>query len=102
MPNYIGSIHVEDAEGLPPTVAETGQFLISVKGLLTDNELADLKVSLALNPLCGDVIPESGGIRKARWGAKGRGKRGGARVIYFFHDRDMPLYCWRLMPSQRR
>jgi hypothetical protein len=38
---------------------------------------------IALNPLAGDVIPGSGGIRKVRWAASGRGKRGGARVIYF-------------------
>jgi hypothetical protein len=38
---------------------------------------------IALNPLAGDVIPGGGGIRKVRWAASGRGKRGGARVIYF-------------------
>jgi hypothetical protein len=37
---------------------------------------------LALNPEAGDVIPGSGGCRKVRWSVDGRGKRGGARVIY--------------------
>ncbi|WP_238947404.1 type II toxin-antitoxin system RelE/ParE family toxin [Vandammella animalimorsus] len=38
---------------------------------------------IACNPLAGDVIPGSGGVRKVRWQASGRGKRGGARVVYF-------------------
>jgi hypothetical protein len=38
------------------------------------------------------VIPETGGVRKIRWARAGTGKRGGARVIYFYHDRDRPLY----------
>jgi hypothetical protein len=38
---------------------------------------------IAGNPDAGDVVPGSGGVRKARWGSAGRGKRGGVRVIYF-------------------
>ena len=40
----------------------------------------------------GDVIPDTGGVRKVRWSRAGMGKRGGARVIYFYHDDTMPLY----------
>ena len=40
--------------------------------------------SLMANPAAGKIIRGSGGLRKARWAAKGRGKRGGARVIYFW------------------
>lgn len=39
---------------------------------------------LVQHPDCGDVIPGSGGVRKLRWAAKGKGKRGGARVIYLY------------------
>jgi hypothetical protein len=35
-------------------------------------------------PDAGDVIPGSGGARKLRWAAKGKGKRGGARIIYLY------------------
>ena len=35
-------------------------------------------------PDAGDVIPGSGGVRKLRWAAKGKGKRGGARIIYLY------------------
>ena len=50
---------------------------------LDDDEFAELQWYLAGQPDAGDVIPGSGGCRKVRWALSGRGKRGGARVIYF-------------------
>jgi len=50
---------------------------------LTDEEFAEFQSYLAMHPEAGDVIPHSGGCRKLRWAAEGRGKRGGVRVIYF-------------------
>lgn len=47
---------------------------------------------VAMNPLAGSVIPETGGLRKLRWALPGRGKRGGARVIYYFHNEQMPVF----------
>jgi len=52
-------------------------------GLLDDEALARLQLYLMAEPQAGDVIPGSGGCRKLRWAASGRGKRGGSRVIYF-------------------
>jgi hypothetical protein len=75
----------------PISVVETHEFLAATKKLMDDAERAELVAYLAWNPTAGDVIPASGGIRKIRWGLAGRGKRGGARVIYFFHDMEMPL-----------
>jgi hypothetical protein len=46
---------------------------------------------IARNPEAGDIIPDSGGVRKVRWSRAGTGKRGGVRVIYFYHDDTMPL-----------
>ena len=54
------------------------------KGLLGDDELFELMESLAVHPEVGRIIPCSGGLRKLRWAAKGHGKRGGVRVIYFW------------------
>lgn len=59
---------------------------------MNDQERAEVVNFLAYNPTAGDLIPGTGGVRKVRWGLEGRGKRGGARVIYFFHDLEMPLY----------
>ena len=58
------------------------------KGLLDDDELFALLEWLAAHPEVGKLIPGSGGLRKLRWAVKGRGKRGGARVIYFWWMAD--------------
>jgi hypothetical protein len=79
-------------ETRPITVVETIGFLAATKKLMEDVERAELVGYLAYNPTAGAVIPGSGGVRKVLWGLEGRGKRGGARVIYFFHDLEMPLY----------
>ena len=64
---------------------ETSIFTERISKLLTDDEYYDLQALLAENPKAGDVIPGAGGFRKLRWRTRGRGKRGGLRVIY---------YCW--------
>ena len=67
-------------------------FLAATKKLMDDVERAELVEYLAYNPRAGDLIQGTGGVRKMRWGLEGRGKRGGARVIFFFHDLEMPLF----------
>jgi hypothetical protein len=49
---------------------------------LSDEEYGALQQAMAQDPNAGPVIPGSGGVRKLRWAAPGRGKRGGHRVIY--------------------
>ena len=61
--------------------------------MFTEEEKADLIEFLAANPLAGDEIPGTGGVRKIRFGAKGKGKRGGARVIYFWYSENAPIYA---------
>jgi hypothetical protein len=79
-------------ETAPITVVETPEFLSVTRKLLDEEERAALVEFLAYNPSAGTVIPGAGGIRKMRWGLERRGKRGGARIIYFFHDLEMPLF----------
>ncbi|MCF6776100.1 hypothetical protein L3V83_05855 [Thiotrichales bacterium 19X7-9] len=55
-----------------------------MKDLLSDDEYSDFQMYLAENPLAGDVIQQTGGLRKVRWAIQGRGKRGGIRVIYYY------------------
>jgi hypothetical protein len=50
-----------------------------------DEDLRSLQNFLLAAPDAGDVIPGGSGLRKLRWSAQGRGKRGGARVIYYRH-----------------
>jgi len=54
--------------------------------LFSDDEFLSLQKFLCERPETGDVIPGTGGCRKMRWTAKGKGKRGGARVIYFLRN----------------
>jgi hypothetical protein len=63
---------------------ELPMFSELVGEFLTDKQFLDLQISLVASPEMGDLIPGTGGARKVRVGAKGKGKRGGARVIYYF------------------
>ena len=47
---------------------------------------------LPRNPTAGDLVKGTGGVRKLRWRLDDRGKRGGARVVYFYHGPDTPLF----------
>ncbi len=51
---------------------------------LGDVEFHLLQLFLMANPEAGSVVRGTGGVRKLRWGAKGKGKRGGLRVIYYW------------------
>lgn len=89
--------------GLPPiTIVETREFLALVDKLMTEDERARLVAHLAMNPEIGDLIPGGGGIRKLRWALPGRGKRGGARVIYFFHSERIPLFLLSAYAKNQR
>ena len=74
-------------------VAEIPIFTRQSEKLFNEEERRELIAFLAANPEAGDVIPGTGGVRKVRFAASGRGKRGGARVIYFYFDDEMPLYA---------
>ena len=76
------------------TFVEAPLFTKLVGEYLSDEEYAALQAALTENPELGDVIPGSGGVRKVRWGIRGRGKRGGVRVIYFVRHR--PGVVWML------
>ncbi|GMV54501.1 MAG: hypothetical protein AMXMBFR6_03060 [Betaproteobacteria bacterium] len=65
------------------TVTETQEFQTQARKVWSDDELFAFIAWIAENPLAGDVIPGADGARKVRWSAQGKGKRGGARVIYF-------------------
>jgi len=64
------------------TLVESRAFTEGITALMSDAEYAEFQQELAANPQQGDVIPGLGGLRKVRLASKGKGKRGGARVIY--------------------
>lgn len=77
----------------PVSVVETPEFLSAARRIMDDEERGVLVDYLARNPLAGDLIPGTGGVRKMRWALEGRGRRGGARVVYYFHSATMPIFA---------
>lgn len=73
---------------------ETSLFTRQVVQKLTDSEYLELQAALVLQPELGDLIPNSGGLRKLRWGEsrRGKGKRGGVRVIYYWYAPESLVY----------
>lgn len=84
------------------TVVETPEFIRRVEKLLEDDERESLITYLAVNPTAGDLIPGTGGVQKLRWALEGRGKRGGARIIHFFHDTRLPLFLLTAFAKNER
>jgi hypothetical protein len=71
---------------------ETPVFSDQLYGLLADDDYRALQLALVLRPGQGALIPGSGGLRKLRWAPRGKGKRGGLRVIYFWHPGEDLIY----------
>jgi hypothetical protein len=87
---------------VPMTVVETPGFLREAAAALTEGERSELVSFLAANPEAGDVMPETGGARKLRWRSHGRGKRGGARAIYYYHDESLPLFLLNVFAKNEK
>ena len=69
---------------------------------MTEDERGKLVTFLAVTPVAGDLIPETGGVRKLRWAAKGKGKRSGVRVIYYFHSEAFPLFLLNVYAKNQK
>ena len=92
-------------------LVETRAFTARMREALSEEDYRLLQLALAANPQAGVVIAGTGGLRKLRWGMPGRGKRGGIRVIYFWHsasERILLLFLYRknersdLTPAQKK
>jgi hypothetical protein len=79
------------SDDVPVVLVEFGDFTRFAAKNLNADELDALKSFLAINPEEGVIIQGTGGVRKLRWAAKGKGKSGGVRVIYYYHNAEMPL-----------
>lgn len=73
------------------TVIETEGFLKAAASVFNEGERLALVDHLAANPLAGDEIRGTGGVRKLRFAIGGKGKSGGARVIYFIYSVETPV-----------
>jgi mRNA-degrading endonuclease RelE of RelBE toxin-antitoxin system len=78
-------------------IIETPIFTRRVQELLSDEEYRQLQLAIASQPEVGPILRGSGGIRKLRWSAQGRGRRGGVRVIYYWavaQDQILMLFIY--------
>lgn len=78
---------------------ETKLFTRLVDEYLSDDEYRELQRALIANPEAGDVVAGSGGVRKLRLRAAGRGKRGGYRVIYFARIAQGVIWMLTMYPK---
>jgi len=86
-------------------VIETEEYLSDAKkARISEDELAYIAFKIAQAPLAGDIIPGAGGARKRRFGArgKGKGKRGGYRVITYYAAIDIPVFMLALVDKGER
>jgi hypothetical protein len=97
--------------GRPPGFVLLAEYLRATAKLFSDEEQRAIEALLIANPNVGDVIPATGGVRKLRVPFRFRGKRGGARVIYYYRQRIGRIYLITaydkaqredLAPHQRR
>jgi hypothetical protein len=71
---------------------ETPIFTRQIVEQLNDDDYAAMQIAMILRPHFGRVIRHSGGLRKLRWPIPGGGKRGGLRVIYYWHEATETFY----------
>ena len=81
---------------------ETAVFTRLVTAALDDEQYRTLQLALVFRPEQGAFIRGSGGLRKLRWAVGGRGKRGGARIIYYWHRSSETLYMLFLYTKQEQ
>ena len=75
------------------TVIETPDYLQDAKDAgLSEDEMAVIIRIIASNPKAGDVMVGTGGARKLRFAASGKGKRGGVRTVHYFGGDDVPVF----------
>ena len=74
------------------TIVELPEFIRKSEKLMNSEEHDSLLSFLSTNPTAGILIQGTGGVRKLRWATGNKGKSGSTRMIYFYHNPDMPLF----------
>lgn len=87
------------AEAHPIKFLRTKSFGKDADKIFTTEEISGFLNYIAANPDAGAKIPGTSGLRKIRWKAKGFGKSGGARIIYYFRDLNMPMLLLAVYPK---
>ncbi len=83
-------------------IIETSIFTKLVQQWLSDEDYRELQYALVQRPDLGQLIIDSGGLRKLRWRTKGRGKRGGVRIIYYWAVQPNQLLMLFIYPKSKQ
>ncbi len=77
---------------------ETPAFTRYLSDYMDDDEYRKLQTAMMKNPEKGAIIKSSGGFRKLRWRdqKRGKGKRGGLRIIYYFFEEYRQIWFFTL------
>lgn len=84
------------------TIAELPAYRADAEKQIPEAERKSIIDYLAEHPKAGDLMQGTGGVRKLRWGKGGRGKSGGVRIIYYYHDERLPLYLLALFAKNEK
>jgi hypothetical protein len=84
------------------TVIETKYYAGRAAKILSVDERDEAIELVARNPTIGDLIRQSGGLRKVRLGAGNKGKSGGVRIVYYFYDAGHPIFFLEVFPKNEK
>jgi hypothetical protein len=85
------------------TVIETNGFIRAAKRVgVSEKERLEIVDYISCNPSIGDEIPGTGGLRKLRYAAKGKGKSGGYRIITFYSGEAIPTLLLTIYDKSRK
>lgn len=89
-------------EKLLYTIVETAPYLAEARKIMTDEDRLEVINVIAANPTCGDLIVGGGGIRKVRFAIGNKGKSGGVRIIYYYHNPYYPVFLFMVYAKSVR
>ncbi len=84
------------------TVIETDAFTARTKGRMSAEAVEAVIDLVAAEPLCGDLIQGTGGVRKLRFAVKGKGKSGGVRVVYYYYNETLPVFLMTVFAKKEK
>jgi hypothetical protein len=87
---------------IPQTVVETAPYLARAASCMTEAERADALLMIGLDPERGQIVPGGAGIRKVRFATGSGGKSGGVRIIYYYYDRQHPVFLLTAYAKERQ
>ena len=84
------------------TIVELPEYQRRASALIPDSERQGIINYLAAHPQSGVIMQGTGGIRKFRWASGNKGKSGGVRVIYYYHNESMPLFLLSIFGKSKK